>query len=390
MSQYNNQYDLVLGMGLNYLRGGCTEWLEQMQDLARHVIDIDIYHTDEDRRSYNHGMFWHTVHYVDAGLSTHRTYPAGTCGGGPSSGHAYARGLLLYYCMTGDDTAREAVVKMGEWMIASEDGSATKYKWLAGGETGLTTASGTEDYHGPGRGPGNAVEVLLTAFELTQERRFLEHAEKVIRRVVHPNQKVASLDLLDAENKWFYNLFLQALGRYLEVKISCGEIDRMYAYGQRTLLNFAEWMADHEYPYLDKPEILEYPTETWAGQEMRKVEVFQWAARHTDGKQRERFLERAQFFFDTSCKQLHGFGDKNSMCRPVALLLTSGYSHNWFRQGGLDKIKNAPIGQNFDFGKPTVFVSQKSRALRRAKAIAAFAAAMGFLGICLMFWLLLR
>ena len=95
VSHYNNQYDMVLGLGINYLRSGDPRWFELMRDLARHVIDIDIYHTDDDLACYNHGMFWHTVHYVDAGLSTHRSYPKGTCGGGPSSGHAYNRGLYL-------------------------------------------------------------------------------------------------------------------------------------------------------------------------------------------------------------------------------------------------------------------------------------------------------
>lgn len=375
VSHYNNQYDMVLGMGLNFLRGGSNTWLDQMRELARHTIDIDFYHTNNDKSCYNHGMFWHTVHYVDAGLATHRTYPRGTCGGGPSSGHAYARGLLLHYCLTGDETARQAVVKMGEWMIHSEDGSATKYKWLARGETGLTTASGTEEYHGPGRGPGNAVEVLVTAFELTHERRFLDQAEKIIRRVVHPKQDITRLDLLDAENKWFYTLFLQALGRYLEVKISMNEIDHMYAYGQRTLLNYADWMAAHEYPYLDKPELLEYPNETWAAQEMRKVEVFQWAARHAIGEQQERFLERASFFFDTGCEQLNKFATK-SLCRPIALLLTNGYSRNWFQETELKEIPAAPRGSLDELQVHAPFISQKTRAIRRAK-LAVAASAIG-------------
>ena len=46
-----------------------------MHELAVHVRDIDVYHTDEDKSAYNHGLFWHTVHYVDAGTSTHRSYP---------------------------------------------------------------------------------------------------------------------------------------------------------------------------------------------------------------------------------------------------------------------------------------------------------------------------
>lgn len=369
VSHYNNQYDMVFGLGINYLRSGDERWFELMRDLARHVIDIDIYHTDEDLPCYNHGMFWHTVHYVDAGLSTHRSYPKGTCGGGPSSGHAYNRGLYLYYCLTGDLTAKEAVINMGEWMIASEDGSKTKYRYLAGGETGLTTASGTEDYHGPGRGPANCVEVLITSFEATHDRKYLTQAEHIIRRVVHPEQDIEALDLLDSENKWFYLMFLQALGRYLELKISLKEIDEMYSYARITLLRYADWMAIHEYPFLDKPEKLEFPTETWAAQDMRKVEVFQWAARHGCERQKQLFLEKASFFFHEAVRQLNEFETK-SLCRPIALLLSNGYSHDFFASGKLDEIGPSPPPSVTTFAPQKKFRSQKTRAIRNAKWIA--------------------
>jgi hypothetical protein len=375
VSHYNNQYDMVLGLGINYLRSGDSRWFELMRDLARHVIDIDIYHTDEDLACYNHGMFWHTVHYVDAGLSTHRTYPKGTCGGGPSSGHAYSRGLYLYYCLTGDVAAKEAVVKLGEWMIASEDGRRTKYRFLAGGETGLTTASGSEYYHGPGRGPANCVEVLVTAFEATNERRFLDQAEHIIRRVVHPDQDIAALDLGDSENKWFYLMFLQALGRYLEIKISLDEIDDMYSYAKLTLLRYADWMAAHEYPFLDKPEKLEFPTETWAAQDMRKVEVFQWAARHASEQQKQTFLEKASFFFKESVRQLNEFETKG-LCRPIALLLSNGYSHDFFSSGQLEKMTLSPPASVTTFAPQKSFLSQKKRAVRNAKLIIAISAGL--------------
>ena len=41
-------------------------------------------------------------------------------------------------------------------------------------------------------------------------------------------------------------------------------------------------MVEHERPYLDHPEQLEYPTETWAAQELRKANVLRWAARYAD------------------------------------------------------------------------------------------------------------
>ena len=35
-------------------------------ELAQHVVDIDVYHTTKDKSAYNGGLFWHTYHYGDA------------------------------------------------------------------------------------------------------------------------------------------------------------------------------------------------------------------------------------------------------------------------------------------------------------------------------------
>ena len=74
VSHYNNQYDLVFGFWRMWIDTGDARWLELHGDLARHVCDIDIYHTGGDREEYNNGLFWHTDHYVDAGLATHRSF----------------------------------------------------------------------------------------------------------------------------------------------------------------------------------------------------------------------------------------------------------------------------------------------------------------------------
>ena len=75
VSHYNNQYDPIAGCAFQFLRSGDWRWWLLMHELALHVRDIDVYHTDEDKSAYNHGLFWHTYHYVDAGTSTHRSYP---------------------------------------------------------------------------------------------------------------------------------------------------------------------------------------------------------------------------------------------------------------------------------------------------------------------------
>ncbi|MEO8071441.1 MAG: hypothetical protein ABI652_08560, partial [Acidobacteriota bacterium] len=66
VSHYNNQYDPIAGFIYQYLRTGDARWWTMADELAAHVIDIDIYHTTRDKWAYNNGLFWHTYHYGDA------------------------------------------------------------------------------------------------------------------------------------------------------------------------------------------------------------------------------------------------------------------------------------------------------------------------------------
>ena len=74
VSHYNNQFDMIFGGILQLASTGDLKWFDLLDPLARHVMDIDIYHTSEDRAAFNGGLFWHTDHYVDARSGTHRTY----------------------------------------------------------------------------------------------------------------------------------------------------------------------------------------------------------------------------------------------------------------------------------------------------------------------------
>ena len=207
---------------------------------------------------------------------------------------------------------------------------------------------------------------------MTGEPAFLDKAEQIIRRCIHPADDIEARNLLDAENKWFYTMFLQALGRYLDFKAERGQLDRMYAYARSSLLNYARWMAEHEYPYLDKPEILEYPTETWAAQDMRKSEVFEAAARVADtSEERERFLERSRFFFESSTTTLARMPTR-SLARPVVLLLSNGLARAYSQLNPDFPSLPAPE-TTYDFGSPETFIPQKTVAIRRFKLIAALA-----------------
>ena len=169
-------------------------------------------------------------------------------------------------------------------------------------------------------------------------------------------------------------MFLQALGRYLDFKADLGQLDRTYAYARASLLKYARWMAEHEYPYLEKPEMLEYPTETWAAQDMRKSEVFEAAARVAETpEERERFLERSRFFYEASTTTVAGMQTR-SLARPVVLFLSNGLSRAYSMLNPAFPSLPTPETTN-GFGSPEVFIPQKTVALRRFKLIAALAGA---------------
>ena len=376
VSHYNNQYDAVAGLATQYMRKGDPAWWRLMAALARHVIDIDVYHTTEDRAAYNHGMFWHTYHYGDADTATHRSYPrAGyprTRGGGPSADHNYSTGLMLYYFLTGDPDARETVVDLARYVIDLDDGRRTIFRFLSRSHTGKASASGSYSYHGPGRSPANSVTALLNGYRLTGDRTFIEKAEQLIRRSVHPHQDLDALDLTrNVEYRWFYLMFLQALGGYLAFKAARNERDFMYEYARASLLHYARWMAEHEYPYLDHPERLEFPNETWAAQDLRKSDVFVAAALEASSAERERFLERARFFFEHATAQLGGMPSR-TLCRPVVIALSNGLPWLWVRER-IAALPTAPPLATYEFGSHLRFVPQRAVAIRRAVWILAAA-----------------
>jgi hypothetical protein len=369
ISHYNNQYDAIAGFGYHFLRSSDPRWWAAFEELAWHVRDIDIYHTTGDKSAYSGGLFWHTAHYVDAGRSSHRSYPKadGVPGGGPANEHAYSTGLMLHYLLTGETESRDAAIGLAEWVLRVDDGRLTPFRWVTGGDTGLASKTHSMDYHGPGRGAGNAIVVLLNGYRLTGRGEFLEKADALIRRCIHPDDDIAARELQDPERRWSYTVFLQALGRYLDDKVVRNELDERYAYARASLLHYARWMADNESLYLDKPEILEYPTETWAAQDMRKSDVFKFAARYGTAGERNLFLSRATHFFTASMRML-GERETRFTARPRVLMMICGFMHAAFQtgaDGGFAPEGPAPAGT----GAPLSFVPQKTTARQRVKQL---------------------
>ncbi len=327
ISHYNNQYDAIAGCGTRFCETGDRRWWALMNDLARHVADIDIYHCAQDKAAYSHGMFWHTSHYAAAHTATHRSYSRAAEGasGGPSNEHNYTSGLLLHYFLTGSEQSREAVLQLAGWVLDMDDGAKSRFWWLDRGETGLASATREADYHGPGRGAAYSINALLDAHRLTGEARYLTKADRLVARCISPADDPDALGLLDAERRWSYTVFLQVLGKYLDYRVESDLVDAPFDYARAALLRYADWMAEHERPYLDHPEQLEYPTETWAAQDIRKAAVFEFAAAYAEaGERRERFLGQARRFFDYAVTTLEAMPTR-TLARPIVLLLAYGF-----------------------------------------------------------------
>ena len=368
VSHYNNQYDAIAGFVIQFMRSGDPRWWSAMDELAAHVADIDLYHTTEDKAAFNGGQFWHTAHYTDAGRSSHRTYPRipSLPGGGPSNEQNYATGLLLHYLLTGSVASRSAVLQLAEWVLAMDDGRRTVFRWLSLGPTGLASSTNSTEYHGPGRGAANSILTLLHAHRLTHDAKFLEKAESLIHRCIHPRDDLQARSLLDAERRWSYTVFLQVVGTYLDEKLMMNQRDHHYDYARASLLHYARWMAANEYPYLDKREILEYPNETWTAQDVRKSEVFAFAAMHAvEHEARQRFVERGEFFFKGSVRALAASPNR-TLTRPVVLMLSYGHAVEALRRApGIAPCSDEPVA----FPPPKAFRPQRAVAIHRAKIL---------------------
>jgi hypothetical protein len=374
ISHYNNQYDLINGTLLQFLRTGDPRWFQLADPLARHVADIDIYHTNEDKAAYNGGLFWFTDHYKDAATCTHRTYsrrnaPAGdrSYGGGPSSSHCFTTGLLTYYFVTGDPNARAAVLSLADWVLRMDDGRNNVLGWLDPGPTGLATCTGHLAYQGPGRGAGNSIRALLDAWSLSGQRLYLDQAETILRRCVHPRDEVQELHLLDAEKRWSYTVFLSAVARYLEVKEEAGEADRTYAYARASLVHYARWMVENERPYFDQLKQLEYPTEAWPAQELRKANVLRLAARYVEEPLRARLLQRADELSERGWTDLYRF-ETRTTARALAIVLVEGPKEVYLRSHAA-KGQAPPPPEALDFGEPSRFVPQKTRVRNELRSV---------------------
>ncbi|MBK1849807.1 hypothetical protein FE845_00500 [Marinobacter sp. 1-4A] len=294
ISHYNNQYDAIYGFARQFALTGERRWFELMDDLARHVADIDIYHTEEDRAEYNNGLFWHTDHYLDAHTATHRTFSKlndtsstpGQTGGGPAAEHCYTTGLLYHHYMTGSQASRDAVLQLANWIRISHEGQGGLLEQILAVKKhdlpklkALLKGQQTSIHQYPfTRGTGNYINALLDASLLEPDGNWLKHAEDVISKTIHPLDNIDERNLLNVETGWSYLILMTSIARYLHIKMEFGDTDAHLVYAHEAFMHYTNWMLENERPFLSDPEQLEFPNDTWVAQDIRKAMLMFQAA----------------------------------------------------------------------------------------------------------------
>ena len=344
VSHYNNQYDVINGCILQFARTGELKWYELMNDLAKHAIDIDVYHTKSDRLTYNHGFFWHTDHFMHAQTSTHRSFSKKNIeynpgisrsycasSGGLSPENCYTTGLAMYYYLTGNVMAKEAVIGLADWII-NFDRTSKSFLGILRKIKRIMTSFLNKYGNVPERLRGNSINTLLDGFEITDDRKYLIKAEQIIRKYISPSDDVDKLDQQQIELRWTYLVFLQALGKYLDVKEGINEKDRMFNYAKESLLHHAGWMLKNEVPYKQLFKTVEIQSSTWPAQDTRKSVIFDYACKYSDGHLKNAFEEKAEFFYNTSIYDVLSYGDESKyFVRPLAIMMNYGVMHTYFQ-----------------------------------------------------------
>ncbi|WP_421132049.1 hypothetical protein [Alteromonas sp. A079] len=288
VSHYNNQYDPLCGMLNQWLITGDMRWKTLADDLAKHVANIDVYHTTLDKPEYSGGLFWHTDHYVKAHTATHRTYsknqPSGVYedhagGGGPGGQHCYTNGLLHHYLLTGNNVSKQALLSVCRWIENYYEGDGTIVNALlslknAGSDGVKNVKTGQYPLD---RGTGNYLQALMDKYTVLNTPEDLQKCAHIIENTVSPDDDISQRNFENVELTWFYTVFFQAVCRFIHIKERLEENDYAYQHAVKSLKHYVTWMLNSEYVYLEKPDILEFPNETWTGQDIRKLCLFAFA-----------------------------------------------------------------------------------------------------------------
>jgi hypothetical protein len=363
VSHYNNQYDPIYSFAKQYLLTGDYRWLELMDDLAKHVVDIDIYHTDQDKPQLNNGLFWHTDHYLDAQTCTHRSISrkhlqidhVSQSGGGPGNEHCYTAGLLYHYLLTGNENSRESLLQISEWCDYANNGGGSFLETLKifickdikKFSRVLTGNNVFKHLYPLTRGTGNYVNTVLDLYFLKNDLTQLKKAESIINATFSFHDDINERYLLDVENNWSYTVFLQSVAKYLYIIEKTEQTNSDYNYILKSFIYYISWLVDNEEPYLINSIKLDYPNDTWPAQDLRKIMLLKFARKYIPGKK----LEDKINYLESEIQLQLIHSEERLTTRVMALIIQNNFKSDYENSDKYGK-KNTQIK---DYGSESQF-----------------------------------
>jgi hypothetical protein len=150
----SGHYDWPYGMLLQFVRSGDYAFFRLGEEMARHRMDIDQYHTDRGSPYLNHFQ-WNEFGNHDRNPEPWEPKPS----------HTWIQGLILYHLLTGDRKAKEAALEVGQ--------AISTYWQLVPGSAEI-------------RIQGWSIENLLALYQLTGKQEYLDLAVKIYREKTTP------------------------------------------------------------------------------------------------------------------------------------------------------------------------------------------------------------
>ncbi|MDE0218107.1 MAG: hypothetical protein OXJ90_02455 [Spirochaetaceae bacterium] len=239
----NNEYDPAFAHYQEFLRGGRAEWAVLAAEAARHLVDVDTCNHSSDPAQVG-GQYGHMPGHAGGYLPAYfRSKVACSC---MFYSHSWVEGPVLHYLLTGDESVRETLDRIGEWMLGG------RTHGVIGGSV-VADRQGLDAYdYGQLRDAGWHLIHLCALARWSDDPRFMNAAHLVAERLLERRTPGGGWERLLGEGHCFAGLprtrgeasfmvgvCLSALRRYHEMT---GD-ERVAT----AILDGARWLVEHTY-----------------------------------------------------------------------------------------------------------------------------------------------
>ena len=239
----NNEYDPAFAHYQEFLRGGRAEWAALAAESVRHLADVDTCNFSSDAAQIG-GQYAHMPGHAGGYLPPYfRSKVAGSC---MFYSHSWVEGPVLHYLLTGDESVRETLDRIGEWMLSG------RTHGVIGGSV-VADRQGLDAYdYGQLRDAGWHLIHLCALARWTDDPRFTNAAHLVAERLLERRTPGGGWERLLGEGHCFagpprtrgeasfmVGVCLSALRRYHELT---GD-ERVAT----AIVDGARWLVEHTY-----------------------------------------------------------------------------------------------------------------------------------------------